>query len=83
MMDGSELLSTLNPPPSFSFSVCSAKEAKVISKQSQIGKTNILGGAAGLFGGFGPLMCNPVTFSTVSIGGASSEVRGVKLFENM
>lgn len=62
----------LTPPP-VSVSAAS-KEAKATSKQSRIGKTNILGGAAGLFGGFGPLMCNPVTFSTLSTGGASSEV---------
>lgn len=82
MIDGSELLSTLNPPVSVSVSAAS-KEAKVTSKQSQIGKTNILGGAAGLFGGFGLLMCNPVTFTTVSTGGASSEVTWGQTFENM
>lgn len=74
MMDGSELLSTLNLPPPPVSVFAASKEAKVTSKQSQIGKTNILGGAAGLFGGFGPLMWNPVTFSTLSTGGASSEV---------
>lgn len=60
-------------PLSFSFSVC---PVEVTSKQLKIGKTNILGGAAGLFGGFGPLMCDPVTFSGLSTGASSEVTRG-------
>lgn len=48
--------------------------------QEKKGKTNILGSVKGLFGGFGPLMCNPVTFSGLSIGDTSSEVTWGQIF---